>query len=128
MTTKIKEMKEIIGSKELQSLITEKEFVFVKFTTEWCGPCRSLSSLMQKEVLPTYQKKKNIAIVEMDLDKKINQKIAKKYKIGAVPAIMVWYKGEIVEIDINNKKSNVIMGYRQDIRNVFDTIISACKA
>lgn len=64
----------------------------VKFTAEWCGPCRVMKPIL-KEVANEYENKINI--YEVDVDEE--QEIASAFGIRSIPS-MIFCKG-------NNKPS-----------------------
>lgn len=116
-----------VNEKELQKLISEKEFVFADFSATWCGPCKALGKLIVKEVIPKYREDENISIVSVDIDK--NADLAKKYNITAVPAIMAWHKGEQITFSMEQEKgepekTDRIEGLRSDISDIITIVVN----
>lgn len=52
----------------------------LKFHATWCGPCKSLSIVMETMTLP-------IAVEDVDIDK--SNDVARKYNVRSVPTMIV---------------------------------------
>lgn len=66
--------------------------VLVDFYAEWCGPCRMMTPVLQ-DIAGRFE---NIAkIAKIDTDKAPN--IAAKYQVEALPTLILFYKGEIID-------------------------------
>jgi thioredoxin 1 len=52
----------------------------LKFHATWCGPCKSLSMVMENMTLP-------IAVENVDIDQ--NNDMARKYNVRSVPTMVV---------------------------------------
>lgn len=59
----------------------------LKFSAEWCVPCKQLSKLLEKL---------DIDVIEKDIDLEENQDLLTKYKIRSVPTLVA-VKDDIVE-------------------------------
>lgn len=77
--------------------------IIVKFTADWCGPCRALAPVLQ-EIAATHKDK--ITIVELDTD--ANAKTAQTYRISSIPTLMVFVDGEVVKTIVGAKPKNAI--------------------
>ncbi|MER5961266.1 thioredoxin domain-containing protein [Streptomyces sp. NPDC002057] len=66
--------------------------VLVKFTAEWCGPCRQL-----RPVLAAIAKEEaeRLRVVEIDVDR--NPETTLRYGVLATPTLMVFRAGEPVK-------------------------------
>ncbi len=72
-------------------VINEVAPVLVKFGAEWCGPCRSMDS-----VLDEYRSKSDgeVRVVQVDIDK--HPDLAQHYHVGPIPKLVLFHRGKIV--------------------------------
>ena len=66
--------------------------VVVDFTAAWCGPCQQLAPVIDS-LASKYEGKAKIGKVDIDS----NQDLASEYGITAVPTILFFKGGEVVE-------------------------------
>jgi len=66
--------------------------VMIDFWATWCGPCRMIAPFVE-EASNTYNGKLKVAKVDVDN----NQRIAAKYSIMSIPALMFFKNGEVVD-------------------------------
>ena len=72
--------------------------VLVDFWAEWCGPCRMVSPILD-EIAAEHGEK--LTIVKLNVDE--NPDLAMKYQITSIPAMKVFYKGEVEKTIIGAK-------------------------
>lgn len=73
-----------------REVLQSKEPVFVDFHAEWCGPCKAMAPALE-QVAAEMQGK--IKVVKLDVDQ--NPDITQKYRIQAMPTLMIFKNGEV---------------------------------
>lgn len=69
-----------------------EQLVMVDFWAQWCGPCRSLTPLLEK-LVGQYDGK--LKLVKIDTD--ANQEIARQFGIRSLPTVFFFFKGKPVD-------------------------------
>ena len=64
--------------------------VLVDYWAEWCGPCKSISPILD-EIAEEYADK--IKVVKLNIDK--NPATPPKYGIRGIPTLMLFHKGNV---------------------------------
>ena len=73
-------------------VLENNKLVLVDFWAEWCGPCKTLSPIID-EVAEEFGEKVDVAKVDIDQ----NQEYAAKYGIRNIPTVLLFKNGEIVD-------------------------------
>jgi putative thioredoxin len=64
--------------------------VVVDFWAEWCGPCKTLAPVLEREVA----ERPGLELVKVDVD--ANQALAGHYAIRSIPAVKAFRNGQVV--------------------------------
>jgi len=74
-----------------QQVLNSANPVFVDFWAEWCGPCRSVSPVVE-ELSGEYDGK--VDFVKVNVDE--NGELAQKYNVFSIPTLAIFKNGEVV--------------------------------
>jgi thioredoxin 1 len=66
------------------------EPVLVDFFAEWCGPCKAMAPALEQVAA---EMKGKIKVVKVDVDQ--NPEITNKYRIQAMPTLMIFKDGKV---------------------------------
>lgn len=78
--------------KSFSDLINKSDIpVLVDFYADWCGPCKTLSPIIQQVSSALHGR---IKVIKVNVDK--NQGAAMKYQIKGVPTMMLFKKGKVI--------------------------------
>ncbi len=64
--------------------------VLVDFFATWCGPCKTMSPILQDFAK---QMGDRVRVIKIDVDK--NQAVSSKYSIRSIPTLLLFKNGEI---------------------------------
>ncbi|MFB7411077.1 thioredoxin family protein [Streptomyces sp. NPDC056202] len=84
--------------------------VLVKFTAEWCGPCRQLTPVLAAIAA---EESERLRVVEIDVDR--NPETTVRYGVLATPTLMVFRAGEPVKSIVGARPKRRLL---QDLEDV----------
>lgn len=82
-------MKEI-NQKDYDSKIVNKENAIIQFSASWCGPCRTLSP-----VLESIATENNLSVFKVDISE--NSQFAQDKGIYSIPYVELIKDGQVIE-------------------------------
>lgn len=87
--------------------------VLVDFWAEWCGPCKALAPVID-ELADEYGDKVKVGKLDTDA----NREVSVRFSVSAIPTVILFHKGEIVEkfVGLRSKK---------DFQTSLDNLVSA---
>ena len=75
-----------------QEVLKSSEPVVVDFFAEWCGPCKAMAPALEQVAK---ELKGKVKVVKLDVDQ--NPNTTQKYRIQAMPTLMVFKNGKVAE-------------------------------
>jgi len=72
--------------------IRTNQYAVIDFWAEWCGPCRRIAPIMEELSMEFSD---TVAFGKVNTDN--NQKLAREFNIDAIPAIMLYANGQLVD-------------------------------
>ena len=69
--------------------------VLVDFWAEWCGPCKTLTPILEEL---SSEMNGKIEIMKVNLDE--NQDLAMKFSIRSIPTLLLFKKGELLDMKV----------------------------
>jgi thioredoxin 1 len=95
-----------------KEVLESEKIILADFWAPWCGPCRMLSPIIEE--LEKEYKKKKIKFFKINIDE--NPKIATRFHIMSIPAILIFEKGKV-------KKQLVGFQSKEELKKIIDKLI-----
>jgi thioredoxin 1 len=86
-----------------KDLISSEKITIVDFWATWCGPCRTLSPILDKIA----EENPELQIVKVDVDS--NSDLSMQYGIRSIPTVYIFKSGEIVNKFVGLKTKEDIL-------------------
>ncbi len=85
-------MVEILNNEDFESkVLNSEEVVLVDFFATWCPPCQMLTPVLEK----ISESRAGYNIIKVNVDN--NQSLAIDYGVEAVPTMVIFKKGKVVD-------------------------------
>lgn len=89
-------MKKVNNVNEFNEVINSDNLTVVKFSADWCGPCRTLAGIMD-DVTPDYQ---NVNFIEIDVEGDGMDEIVSNYSIRNIPVLAFIKNGKLLNKNV----------------------------
>ena len=89
-------MKKVNNVNEFNEVINSDNLTVVKFSADWCGPCRTLTGIMD-DVTPDYQ---NVNFIEIDVEGDGMDEIVSNYSIRNIPVLAFIKNGKLLNKNV----------------------------
>ncbi|MBD3406215.1 MAG: redoxin domain-containing protein [Candidatus Lokiarchaeota archaeon] len=100
-------MVEEIKADELEKIVSENKVVFLDCHATWCGPCKTLSPILEE--LDDKFSEKGLKVVKLDVDQ--NREFSTTHQVTGVPSVFVYSEGkQVVFDDGKGKKMDRLVG------------------
>ncbi|GEB56901.1 thioredoxin [Streptomyces gardneri] len=110
MTTYTEGMGEVTDADFAAEVLGAELPVLVKFTAEWCGPCRQLRPVLGAIAAEAAGR---LRIVEMDVDR--NPETTLRYGVLGTPTLMVFRAGEPVKSLVGARPKRRLLAELEDV-------------
>lgn len=89
-------MKKVNNINEFNEFINSDNLTVVKFSADWCSPCRTLAGIMD-DVTPDYQ---NVNFIEIDVEGDGMDEIVSNYSIRNIPVLAFIKNGKLLNKNV----------------------------
>ena len=76
---------------KFNELINQKQLVLVDFYADWCGPCKTMSPILQETKTVV---KDDVKIIKINVDQ--YQDLASEFMVRGVPTLMLFKEGKML--------------------------------
>lgn len=85
-------MKVLKNKEEIEKAINSENLSIIKFSAEWCGPCRVLATTIA-EIESQFS---NVSFYEINIDE-VETNILDEYKVKNIPLVLFFKEGLIID-------------------------------
>ncbi len=76
---------------KFNDIINDERPVLIDFYADWCGPCKTLSPIIQEI---KNEQDETVRVIKINVDK--NQAVSQKLKVNSIPTLMIYKKGKLL--------------------------------
>lgn len=80
-----------MAKSSFSEIIQSDKPVLIDFYADWCGPCKTLSPIIQEVAREMGD---SVRVIKINVDK--NQAVAEKYQVRGIPTMIVFKNGQPV--------------------------------
>ncbi len=82
---------EKVSTEDFQQVVLESDVpVIVNFYADWCGPCKTLSPLLDNLA----RERSDVRVVKVNIDH--DRALQRQYKVRSVPTVIIFHEGNLV--------------------------------
>lgn len=89
-------MKIDIDREKFKQIITAQSVVLVKFYADWCGPCKTLTPIVNQKLRETNVANCNFAYLEINVD--TSPEVASYMKVQSIPTMISFVRGQKMDV------------------------------
>jgi thioredoxin 1 len=95
-----------LTTQNFEDFISENKIALIDCWAPWCGPCRRLSPIIEDLAGELAGK---VGVAKLNTDD--NGSIARRYAISAIPTLLIFKEGELVQTLVGLRSKDDIKSY-----------------
>jgi len=105
----VESLVKLVKEEDFDSFLQNNKLVLVKFSAEWCGPCKSLQvniDKLLKEMEQSENQPKDLVVLEVDAEKfpqLVSKELNLVLSIRSVPTFFLFHQGKMIKEGQGNR-------------------------